>query len=129
MSELYTAYFCRLRDLSGEHPVYTLEVVYPPPETDGEGAFPEFRLGDDSWVRIYPDSEHTWEGRWGEVRGQYQTDNPSFDSLPGIEVVQGLWECDPSEIVRRIKELTGRIHRRNRQIEDLRSQLAAAKAR
>ncbi len=123
MMEKYKAHF-----VWNENGYYVPEIVYPSPEEE-EGNLPEFRLGDAAIVIITFDPEYPWQGLWEEARAWYQTEEHEwFDSFD-VEVLYGVWECNPESIVRHIDELTDKIRRRNRQIEDLRHQLTSVKAR
>jgi len=93
-----------------------------------------FILADEAIIRLPGEKAR----RWGEIKAKLER-KPPFPSPFAVEVVEfedetAPWLCNPTEIARDIEELEGRVKeiadklsRRNRQIEDLRKQLAAIK--
>lgn len=105
------------------------EVMYP----IGSGNI-QFLLADEAGVRIksrVPGREDHI-GQWGNLKRN--PDLPVVEregKVPFIEVevLMGVWRCDPQKIAHHIDGLKDQISRRNLQVKDLRGQLAAAKQR
>ena len=120
----------------------TLPEVFFPPRIRGENHPIEFRLSDAARVKV-----GSFNGTWREFSKGYYSRyfqchiesefSRSYaylylhdDKRPlEVEVETEVWECNPGEIIQHIEDLTDKVSRRNRQIEDLRDQLATAKQR
>ena len=94
-----------------------------------DGLPPMFCLAKEAWVGITGDPEHPWVGTWGGLREKYLTKRkPLYDEFE-VQILRQVWRCDAKAIMRNFSDFATTITRRNRQIEDLRSQLARVKVR
>lgn len=112
-----------------------LEVLYPSLNEVTTSSFLQFRLADEA--EVYPLNKiiaarcrSGWrKTSWGKLKEDLLIPADEEGEVIGIVVERGVWECDPERISLYIEELKGRIRGRNRQIEDLREELAVSKKR
>ncbi|MEK9135458.1 MAG: hypothetical protein AAB451_04175 [Patescibacteria group bacterium] len=115
------------------------EIVYPlpvlPQGKDDICGFPthgpgidSFRLDDRSVVCI-----NGARGEWGKIKKSLVVPyKESMENSPDdfeVEIEDGLWICSPKWLTEKYEAALEKISRRNRQIENLRDQLATAKQR
>ena len=133
MAEVYVAQYKVWNKGKGEQ---VPEVEYPLSEDYPVGSplfSLRFRLADQAVVKISKErfGNQWWgeEEQWGKAKERLLIQPWDRGGSLEILVVKGIWEGNPREVVRQIEELLDKVRRRNKQIEDLKDDLAAAKQR